>query len=512
MHVGWRCLALLLAAPLALSATSLAVASAEIDDIVERLNAPFAGDRVVALRDLTRRRPAAETARPLLAKLVTDPSPYVRTELSWAIRELLGPNGADLLERLYANTEESVRNNAVQAACRMWDQARTRELCRAAFGDPSESVRVIVLAVLRDAFPKDPAANELFRLGLRDGAEPVQRAAVLAVVAARDPQSVAMLGRLARTASEAVAEPAVADALPTIGTPEAVQELVSLLPRPRPTPGRPPRPSDRVRAAAARALERVRDPRTAPKLRALLTDPSPMVRSSAMCALAELRDRSAAPLIRDQLSDRDPNVRLFALRALRRIGDPSIAADVRRALREDREPLVRATAVTTLADLLDGAAAPDLAATTADPAPLVRYEAAAALAGLGQPGASGLAGFLGDPSPNVRDMAITGLAQIGGPQALSSIQLAAERAHERPPQFRVAIADALGNMRHKDGVPILNGLAGDPEPRVRASAAFALGRIGGAKAQRTLQTLLQDPALSVRVAARRALEIASLGP
>ncbi len=481
-------------------------AEANLQPIIEKLGASDVRERVDAIRRFGRVKPPAAKARPILEKMVGDPAPEVRADLVWAIADVLGASGTDLLEKLYPDPDRSVRDSVIRASCRFWDQQRPRELCKRAFGDPDYNARLEVLNMLRDTFPKDPAASELFLKGLKDPSEMVQRSAVFAVQAARDARAVPELGRLARTGSDLVAEPAAAEALATIGTPEAVQELVGLLPKPKGEPGKPAKPSDRVRAAAARALERTKDPKTLPALRLLLNDPSTTVRIGAMGAITEMRDKQSVPAISAQLKDKETRVRQFALRALRRIGDASCADQVRGVMKDDKEWEVRSSAVSTLADLLGTKAIPDLLGMRDDLAPEVRLEAVGALAGFGKPAAKGVSDFLKDSSADVRKMAIMGLGQIGGPENIPSIAAAAADLGKPNMQVRIAVADALGGIKHPDALPTLAKLAGDPEPSVRQATAVALGRIGGPKALAALEPLLKDQVAGVRNAARKAAD------
>lgn len=477
-----------------------------LEPIIERLGSSAVRDRISALRDLGRMKPPVDKIRPVLEKMVTDPSPEVRAEVVWAVAELIGPSGTDLLEKLYADPDRTVRDGAIRSACRQWSEPRPRELCKGAFADPDYGARVEVIGALKDGFARDPGAAEIFRAGLKDPSEMVQRAAIFGAQAARDGKAVAELGRIARTGSDLVAEPAAAEALATIGTPEAVKELLALLPRPKGEPGKPARPTDRVRAAAARALARIKDPKTLPALRELVKDPNSTVRIGAIDGITEMKDREAVPVLLPLLSDKETRIRQFTLRALRLIGDPSAADAIRKVMREDKEKEVRSTAVVTLADLLGAKAIPEIAAVKDDLAAEVRFEAAGALGGLGTEAGPALAGFLKDASQDVRVMAIRNLGQVGGPSVIPALADAAKDADRKNQPVRLAVAEALGGIGHVNGLPALTRLAADAEPNVRQGAATALGRIGGDKAKKVLEGLLKDKVAGVRNAARRALD------
>lgn len=500
-----RGLALILLAG-ALAPCALA-AEANLQPVAERLASPQARDRVRALADLRRLKPTGAKARPLLERGAADAAPEVRLEAASVAADLLGAGAIDLLRPLAADQERTVRETSVRLLCRMWEEAEPREACRGFLGSADVAVRAQAFAALREAAPTDPLAVRAFRAGLDDRAPIVQRAAVLGLAVARDADSAARLGRIARTAPDLVAEPIAAEALPTIGGGEAIDALAALLPRPAPGD----RPSDVVRCAALVSLGRIGAVRAAAAVRPLLADSAPLVRAAAATAAARLGDQAAVPALAGRLADAEPAVRLAALAALRRLGATRAAPEVRRLLGGDPVPAVRAAAAAVLADLAGSAAIPDLAARRGDESPAVRLEAAGALAGLGRPAAASLTAFVADPRPDVRKTAVVALGQFGGVEALPAIAGVAADAGRANLGARVAAAEALGDIRRVEGIPILERLAADPEPSVRQAAAGAFGTMSGSgdpRVRRALERLLQDPAAGVRSAARRALETA----
>ncbi len=425
--------------------------AASADDLkpaMVKLSSTVADDRILGLRELMSRKASADQARPALEKLLGDPAPTVRTELVWAVHELLGEKGSDLLEKLYADPDHVVRDSAVRAACRMFDKARPRELCKNTFDDPDFAVKIEVMNALKEYFPRDTDSMGLFRKGLTDSSEGVQRAAVFGVQASRDSKAISDVARLARTSSDMVAVPATEEALATIGTPEAVQALIGLLAKP---PQGETKPSDNVRAAAARALARIKASSAAGALRPLVNDPTLIVRLGAMEALMEIGDKTSVPAFVAQLTNAEPRVRKIALRALRKFKDPASADGVAKAMRDDKEPTVRASAVSCLADILGDKAIPKLAELKSDLDPSVRLEAAGALAGLGKPAAGALAGFLNDADPSAQSMAIEGIGRFGTKENIPALAELASTAAWKNKLVRTAVAQALGSIGHADG-------------------------------------------------------------
>lgn len=483
------------------------LAQVDLKPIEQKLESVETWDRINGVRDLMRLAPPKDKSRPLLERMMSDADADVRMEVVWGVFELLGADGTDLLEKLYGDPDNRVRDSAIRASCRLWNVQRPRDLCTAAFGDPDVGARIEVLTTLKEYQSKDPKAAEIFRKGLSDSSEMVQRAAVFGAQAARDTKAVPALSKIARTSSDLAAVPAVEEALATIATPEAVASLVSLLPKPKPVEGQPAnrvRPSDLVRAAAARALARVKDPSSLPAIRPLLDDSSMAVRSGALEAVMQMKDTASVPAISALLSHPESRIRRLSMRALRMIGDVSAAANVRRVLREDKDEEVRATAALTLADLLGAKAIPDLLALREDLSQSVRLQAAGVLAGMGKDAADALASFLDDSNSGVRLMVLEGLGQIGDAKYIPKIAKLAENPARENSDVRIKVAEALGRIGTEASVPHLAKLAKDSEPMVRQGAARALGRVGGKQASAALDELLKDSVPAVRQAARRA--------
>ncbi len=495
-----------LASLLAFCGLAPALADEKLDAIVERLGSSSVSERVNAVRDLGRMGLSPEDARPLLEKMAKDPVGTVRSEVVWAVMDVLGEDGVDLLEQFYNDPERRVRDGAIRSACSMFDEERARDLCIVASQDPDHSARIDVLVTLKEKFPRAKEAAALFRKGLSDDSELVQRAAVFGCQAARDPKAIDELVRLAMTGSDHVAVPAVDEALATLATPKAVDELIKMLEAGKGEPGKPARPTDAVRAAAARALARIKDPRSLPALRKVLGDKYTPLRIGAMEALMEMKDKTAVPLIAKQLNEEDERLRRFGLRALRIIGDPSAADAIRKTLHNDKEAVVRATAVATLADLIDKAAIGDLEKRTADIDAMVRLEVAGALAGLGKPAAPTLSKLVRDASPDVRAVAIEGLGHIGGPEEIPMLVKAAESQEKTNKQVRASVAEALGRIGGSGAIHALKTLSQDSEPAVRQRSARALARIGTKDAVTILTTMLKDKTGRVRNTARRELD------
>lgn len=157
-----------------------------------------------------------------------------------------------------------------------------------------------------------------------------------------------------------------------------------------------------------------------------------------------------------------------------------------------QDALTRSAEVQSYAGSTDREIAGVLMASLNDPDPLVRWEAALALAETAQ----------NLENAQVRLLQSQGDASLTRDELLAWMQSALNQPDDAQ---REAIADALGHWPQQAAVQLLRQAMHDEAARVRASAARSLGRLGAMEATGDLLTMLEDPALWVRVAAADAL-------
>lgn len=109
---------------------------------------------------------------------------------------------------------------------------------------------------------------------------------------------------------------------------------------------------------------------------------------------------------------------------------------------------------------------------------------------------------LADTSPNVRGAAIGSLARLDGDRAAAQL---GERALERDPRIRAAVARALQPVSDAVAVPILLRLTRDPDHAVSYTATEALGHHLTPEARARLRELLTDRDNGLRLGAIEAL-------
>ncbi|WP_199509385.1 HEAT repeat domain-containing protein [Nucisporomicrobium flavum] len=221
----------------------------------------------------------------------------------------------------------------------------------------------------------------------------------------------------------------------------------------------------RRRANAAFVLGLSHRPRAIPPLIAALADDERTVQDYSASALGYFGEPALGPLI-DALSDGDEDVRTWALRALAYMRDPRAVPHLLHAMVSDSADVAEQAArclricgegaVEPLADLLFHHADPDM-----------RWNAATALSGLGEPGITALVAAADSDDPATRVCAIAGLGEAA--TSLSVLE---------PPDPRLAVS--------------LNDALYDIDPAVRDIAAIGLGRSGDARAVNTLAAMVRS--------------------
>jgi succinate dehydrogenase/fumarate reductase flavoprotein subunit/HEAT repeat protein len=256
------------------------------------------------------------------------------------------------------------------------------------------------------------------------------------------------------------------------------------------------------RTAVAMLTEHIPDG-YAPALFTALEDADAAVRGTAAEGIRELVEVLPDPAsARAYLGSRDTVVRAAAVYLLyaRRAGD---AREYRGAL-IDPDHRVRIEAVRALVSVDDVAGVVE---ATGDASREVRIAAAAGLATL-RDGAQAVSALIADPDPLVRAAALAALGELGCRQDDFA---AIERALRAPAwQVREGAARALSGASEELAAPAVSGLfaaLGDPHLDVRKAAVLSLTRWAGEPAARdALGTALKDSDADVRAYARRALE------
>ncbi len=167
-----------------------------------------------------------------------------------------------------------------------------------------------------------------------------------------------------------------------------------------------------------------------------------------------------------------------------------------RALLEDQDPAVRATALAALARM--GRSRPeDFVAALADPDPTVRRRAATEAPAT----AVDLVPLLGDPEPLVAESAAWALGERGAGAGVSAVAALCQMANQHPdPLCREAAVAALGAIGDPAGLKAILAATTD-KPAVRRRAVLALAPFEGPEVEAALERALADRDWQVRQAA-----------
>ncbi len=190
-----------------------------------------------------------------------------------------------------------------------------------------------------------------------------------------------------------------------------------------------------------------------PRFTAALDSPSPLARREALIALCDSRYAAPSAQIAALANDNDATVHQAAIVALAARHAPEAMESINRALR-DPDPDTSRTAVAAFGLLPDGVGAAPLAVLARGDNELLRIEAVAALADLGE-GASVLAAAA-DKAWQVRQVVAAALA-VGPKDTTTARRLIADRSLEVACQT----VDSLRDWPTDRAVPLLlESLAG----------------------------------------------------
>jgi HEAT repeat protein len=291
-----------------------------------------------------------------------------------------------------------------------------------------------------------------------------------------------------------------------------------------------------VRALAAeglgRALVASKSSKPSSALTALkraLQDPAPAVRIAAINALGDAGDQSVTDVLRRMVRADEGALAVFAAAALVKLGHDEAFDDILSTATLP-DPNARMAAIGILGRLKRPRAFTVLSQSIYDPDPTVRAFAAGALGEFGTPeSAAPLTHAIGDEDPRVRGIAAASLGRLQLPHTRPLLWQAAkdpvdfvragavegllrigdgeaslvarELSKQADPSVRSAVAQAIGQSRYKQGIPLLDFLRQDLQPQPRLMAARALGKMPHRQALPILRPMLQDSDTAVRVTA-----------
>ncbi|MGA2531462.1 MAG: HEAT repeat domain-containing protein [Candidatus Aminicenantales bacterium] len=381
-----------------------------------------------------------------------------------------------LLARLLADPDGTVAGSAANALGRIGGTEAIRILQGGLSNAGPLALRMAVIDALL------AAANQELTEGRRDSAsavfekllkiavpEHVRAAAYRGMIAAADPGRAVELVRAALAGRDGALQMAALEMSRGLNSPEATRVLCESAVKAAPP----------LKVALIEALRQRGDPAAAPSLAAVVTSTDESVRVAAVAGLGELGDNAVVPLL------------------LEAAGSSSEAEA--RAGRQALLVLKRGEVTQVLISQL----------TSGKPA--ARMEAARALAGRGDKGASAslIAATRVNQEP-ARGALFTALGQLAEPQDIPAlVGLVAEAKDDAVrDQARDALSAACLRLQsggvHLDPTPIVEGIVA-AGPRARGALLQAGSVLADERLRAALRSSLSDPDKDVREAAGRAL-------
>ncbi len=242
------------------------------------------------------------------------------------------------------------------------------------------------------------------------------------------------------------------------------------------------------------------------RLEELLKDKNSDTRAQAARALGRIGLEESVPALLVAAGDSDADVRREAVFALGQIGSASAREKLASIAKSGATVEERREATIALGKL--GASDPKAASASilpllADPLPVIREDAALALARTADSSAgAALRPLLKDADAAVQANAAWAAGRLGASALAPEIRALLESANA---DVRLAASRAVGQVGDSASLRPLTALAKDPDWKVRANVAYSLGKTKSIDALSPLTSLAKDPSTQVRTATASAL-------
>ncbi len=293
-----------------------------------------------------------------------------------------------------------IRAAVVEALGRIGD-ARSVGSLIGLLEDPDEQIQIGAASALVQT-PDVRAVRPLTGILLQTQNVDLQKQAIRALAATKDPRAVPAIARLIDHADHSLRE-GIAEGLGIIGDKAACQPLVRLL------------RSDNhsVLLKTISALRKVATDDAVEALIPLVQHPNPSIRRQTIEVLGDLRPPDAFDLFAELLSeDVSFEVRAAAAKGLGKLKDKHGIPLLEQALRD--EPTVRCAALMGLTTIAEKNVIPALLAMLRDPTPVVRYHAVTGLGKLkAEQATAAIRRLLEDKDSMVRTGAEKALVELG---------------------------------------------------------------------------------------------------
>ncbi len=268
-----------------------------------------------------------------------------------------------------------------------------------------------------------------------------------------------------------------------------------------------------VRLQAFLALAKSPDERVLVEIKKLLNDKDPKVRAIATLKFGELGEPGIVENLQNIIVSGSQRDKIEALRILAgrgRTDDLEISKILYLALC-DKKPMVKIEAIKTMGAIRDKYSVVHLVDKLDDVSFQIRLQSAKSLGEIGEDAAtSPLIGALVDNHSEVRKTAQEALRKIGTERAMNALNdapfmLLVKRMTEGEFTRRETLRQ-IGQLKIKEGVPLVKKACFDEYKNVRIEAVRAIGLLREKSAVEMTKKLLDDPYFDVRIEAVKALE------
>ena len=405
-------------------------------------------------------------AAPELARLLTDPSVYVRTTAAGALGATRQPAYAEQLLPSLKDKEFAVRTAAAAAIGVMGAKQFAPDLAKL-LTDPHDDGYVRAAAAIALAM-LDPTGYGDKIVPLLAAGQPgiTKSAAAIAVGLSGDPRFGKYVRPLLQDGEAAIVTTAIASVW-MMNASDQLDAVAATLTN----------SDDTVKTAAILVLGAIGSEQQAPALAAMLDGGAESTQMLVVRSLGRLGAAKFAPRVAKLLDGADAGLRAASALALGAMRATSTIGALTRRL-SDRDAAVRAAAARALGELKAKQAEGSLLFVLKDNDAGVRAAGMTAYAVIADAGKAvpEAAALLGDPNGGVRVSAALTLGRLGA--ATYANQLVRLLADTQPPEVRAAAATALARLKHREAAPLMLPLLMDPLPSVRLAAKDAVESFG----------------------------------
>jgi HEAT repeat protein len=229
---------------------------------------------------------------------------------------------------------------------------------------------------------------------------------------------------------------------------------------------------------------------------AKLKDRSESVRANCVMAIGYMKNPKTIPILRQMLSKDVKPVKIAAIKAMGELKNKGPVESLLLVIKKVRDVDLIIESLNSLGKLRDRRVIPYIRELLTHSNNDIVFTTAKVLCILGdEEGIHFLEESINSTEPNIRAESALLLGDFGDS---SHIPLLLKKLFDESSVVRIEVIRALGKIQAEKAVPLLKAALGDSIPEIRANAAEALGNIGDTSVVENLCELLEDENDSVR--------------